>query len=228
MGQTCRKIADNENFQTFILFLILVVSATMGLETIPELAAGYESMFLAIHFFVQAVFVFEIAVRWLAHAPQYKIFFCYRWNIFDFVIVVLSFLPTLGAFALIARLLRVFRVFSVSDHLRGFIERLRCTLDEIIYLFLMIMVLSYIFIVSGLYLFAEIDPKHWATLGTATLSVFHMFFLQDLTTYTQPILAESSAYLIYFIVFYFTFIFLFFSALVAAIAQEIKGERKTL
>lgn len=227
MTNLCKKISNNENFQTFILFLILVVAVSMGLEAVPQLADDFGELFLVIHYLTQAVFALEIIVRVGAHAPHFRNFFSSKWNVFDFVVVVSSFIPSIGGFALIGRLLRVLRitrVFSVSPHLRGFIQRLKCTLDEILYVGLIITVFAYIFSVAGHYLFVEIDPQHWGSLRNSVLSVFHLMLFQDVRQYTEPLTTISLGYLMYFLLFYFLLISLLFSAVVAATAQELVDE----
>jgi voltage-gated sodium channel len=227
MNNFCLKISDNEDFQTFILFLILIVAGSMGLETIPQLADDFGEFFLGVHFTAQVIFVLEIIVRVGAHAPRFKAFFNSKWNVFDFVIVLSSFMPGVGGFALIGRLvrvLRVTRVFSVSQHLRGFIQRLSCTLDEIFYVALIIAIIGYIFTLAGHYLFIEIDPQHWGSLRDSALTVFHLMLFQDVRKYTDPLSTASLGYMMYFLLFYFSLVSLFFSTLVAAISQEIVSE----
>jgi voltage-gated sodium channel len=229
MANFCRRISENENFQTFILFLILAVAISMGLEAIPQLADDFGIFFIGLHYVAQAVFAFEIIVRIGAYAPSFRSFFYSKWNFFDFVIVLFSFAPNIGGFALVGRLLRtlrVFRIFSVSPHLRGFIDRLKCTFDEIAYVGLIVTVLGYIFTIAGFYLFVEVDPQHWGNLRLSAFSVMHLLLFQNLSEYTKPVTAVSFAYLAYFLIFYLTFVSLFFSALVAAITQEVVQEAK--
>lgn len=221
-----QNFAVSERFQTFILFLILVTAISMGVETVPDLADAYGSFFLFLHYFAQVVFAFEICVRLLAFTPNFGKFFKDSWNTFDFLIIGASFLPGIGSFALIARLLRVLRVLrvlSVSDHLRGFMERLKESFDEIAYASVIIFVLGYIFIISGHYLFFEIDTAHWGTLGNATMSVFYLLLFQDVQSFVAPLVKASKGYLVFFLLFYFVFVSLFISVITTAITQAIKG-----
>lgn len=63
MTHIFKKIASDEQFQTFILFLIVVNAMSIGLETVPEVANSYETFFLILDYATQAVFTFEICVR---------------------------------------------------------------------------------------------------------------------------------------------------------------------
>lgn len=224
MGKLCKSIANSESFQSLILFLILLTAASMGLETVPELMDRYDWLFAILFIVTQVVFAFEIVVRLMAHSPNFRGFFNDFWNTFDFTIVTISFLPGIGSFALIARLLRVLRVLrvlSVSDRMRGFIDRLDESVDELVYSAIILLVLGYIFSIAGHYSFFECDPAHWATLGRSALSVFYLMLLQDVPSYVGPALEFSKLAIFYFLIFYLTMISFFISVINAAIAQSV-------
>lgn len=213
----CRHVADSERFQTFILFLILLTSASIGLETIPEMVEQFDLFFLAMYYVAQAVFTFEIFVRVMAHAPAVTYFFKRRSNTFDFLIVTLSFLPGIGSFALVARTLRILRIFSVSNRMRVFLDRLKDSFDEAVYTAFVTLIVGYIFAISGFYLFSVIDPAHWETLSKSAVSVFYLLLLQDIPAIAGPLLQASMAYFFYFLLFYFVFVSLFISVIAACV-----------
>jgi voltage-gated sodium channel len=59
---------------------------------------------------VVAVFIIEAALRLIAVYPRPQKYFRDGWNCFDFVILILSVLPTTGHFSTIARLIRLLRI----------------------------------------------------------------------------------------------------------------------
>lgn len=208
MIKLCRKLADSEAFQSFILCLILLTAVSMGAETVPHLADGFGSLFLFLDYFAQAVFAFEICVRLLAFAPKFSKFFKDSWNTFDFVIVGASFLPGIGSFALVARLLRVLRVLrvlSASGRLRAFMDRLKESLDEVALAGIVVAILGYIFTISGHHLFSEIDAAHWGSFSSAMTSTFYLLLFQDVQSFVAPVVKASEGYLIFFLLFYFAF-----------------------
>lgn len=227
MINLCRKIAESETFQSFILLIILLTAVTMGLETVPELSDQAGNFFYYFDIIGQAIFVFEISVRIIAFAPGFGKFFSEFWNTFDFTIVAASLLPGVGSFIIIARLLRAFRllrVVSVSDKLRGFINRLHESLDEVVYTSLLSSVLTYIFSISGHYLFFEIDPANWGSLSKSFLSVFYLILLQDLKSFVSPLVSHSAFSIFYFIIFYIVFFGLALSVINAAITQSVRDK----
>jgi voltage-gated sodium channel len=78
----------------------------------------YGGLFELVDLVVQTIFVGEIAIRLLAHWPGLGRFFRDGWNVFDLTVVAASLLPEAGAFAMVARLLRVTRLVSVFPELR--------------------------------------------------------------------------------------------------------------
>jgi voltage-gated sodium channel len=86
MIDLCRRLAGSRRFQNAILAVIVANAALIGLETSPALWERHGPLFHALNFAVQAIFVAEIAVRLLAHAPRVDRFFRDVWNVFDFAI----------------------------------------------------------------------------------------------------------------------------------------------
>jgi voltage-gated sodium channel len=219
----CKRIADDESFQAFIFFLILVTAITMGLETVPELALRYASFFEVLFWATQLVFAVEITIRMLAYSPRVFSFFGERRNVFDFIVVAVSFLPGVGNFAIVARLLRIMRivrVMSTSDRLRDFSRRLSTSFDEAIYTFILTLVFVYIFALSGHSLFLDADPSHWESLGRSAVTVMYLLLLQDVPLVMEPLINVSVASVLFFVIFYATFSGLALCALGAVHAQE--------
>ncbi len=85
--------------------------------------------------FVTIYFIFEIAIKMIAE-KKFKNFFKNSWNVFDFVIVVVTLLPLeQSGFAAIGRVLRVFRVlrlFTSRPELKAIIDMLIKSIPSII------------------------------------------------------------------------------------------------
>jgi voltage-gated sodium channel len=232
MTAFCKRVTTSDFFLSLILALIVVNAIFMGLETVPAIGDTYTGFFEIFSLISQIIFIAEIILRIGACLPEWRSFFKYFWNSFDFMVVALSLLPMVGPFALVARLLRVLRVLrlvSSSDHLRKFVERLSDAFDEIAFSSLVTAVLGYIFSLSGYYLFSEIDPGHWGGLGKAGLSVFYLLLLQDVGGIVAPLVQAHAAHIFYFLLFYVVWFGLVLSVVAAAISQstqESKGEKR--
>lgn len=88
-----RHIAENEFLQSCILFLILVNAGLLGLMTYPSFSGSYRDYSEIILSISQVVFTIEIVIRIVVYAPNYKKFFAEFSNIFDFIIIIISFIP---------------------------------------------------------------------------------------------------------------------------------------
>ncbi len=202
----CKKVAENENFQSTILLIILINALFLWLETSNEIMSSYSNLIVKVLVWSQIIFVWEIVIRILAYWPNsYKNFFGEFWNRFDFIIVLCSFLPEIGwivTVVRILRILRILRVFSVSDRLRNYFDSLKTLPSSILMGSGIYLVLTYTIAIMGYYLFANIDPSHWWTLWLAFESVVFMTLLQDVRWIFDLVLKESLLYLLFIISFY--------------------------
>ena len=130
---------------------------------------------------VQVVFVCEIAVRLLAHAPRVHRFFLDGWNVFDFTIVALSLSPVAGSFATVARLarlLRALRVVSALPELRLIVATMLRSIPSLANVVVLLGLILYVYAVVGVHLFGGADPGHWGTLPRAGLTLFEILTLR--------------------------------------------------
>ncbi|MCI0347646.1 MAG: ion transporter, partial [Chloroflexi bacterium] len=96
MINLARQIAGRHAFQNFILIVIFLTAAIIGLETSATLTARYGPVFDGIEVLVQTIFILEIAIRLLAYWPRPLRFFADGWNVFDLAVVTASLLPQAG------------------------------------------------------------------------------------------------------------------------------------
>lgn len=208
MGTWCRRIAQSDGFEDFILCLIVINAALLGLETSKTLELRYGEIFYYAFLFSQLIFVAEIVIRLLAYAPRFPDFFRNAWNVFDFVVVAASLIPAVGGFALIARIARLFRVvriLSVSDEMRSFIEGMSRTFGLLAKTTVLLGVLGYMFAISGYYLFSEGAPQSWGTLGDSFRSVFFLALLQRVPEFVAEVPTGDLLGKLFFPIFYLVY-----------------------
>ena len=75
LATTCHKLSESKTFQDFILGVIVFTAVIMGLETYAPLQAAYGLLLHGLNIVIQAIFVFEIGIRVLAHWPRLGSFF---------------------------------------------------------------------------------------------------------------------------------------------------------
>ena len=231
MTAWCRKVAEKEAFQSFIIAVIVFNAVVIGLETSQGLMAAYGWLFHFLNLAVQAIFIFEIAVRMLAHWPRLSRFFRDGWNVFDFTVVALSLLPVAGPFATVARLARVARVtrlVSVSPNLRLIVDTMLRSIPSMAHVVTLLAVVLYVYAILGYYLFAAVAPAHWGGLGTALLSLFQILTLEGWNEMQQATMAVHSWSWIYFTSFVVIGVFVFTNLFIAVLInnlQSVKAEQ---
>ncbi len=220
-----RKIANNHAFQNFVLVVILVNAILVGLETSEDLVRNYGWLFDAMNFTIQAIFVFEIAVRILACGPNFLRFFRDGWNIFDFVIVIFAMLPAGGQFATVARLarlMRVVRLVSIFPELRLIVGTMLRSLSSMGNVILLLSLVMYVYAVLGYHLFSERDPENWGSLGLALLTLFEILTLEGWVELQNIGMEESSWVWLFYASYVMLAVFIVVNLFIAVVINNLE------
>lgn len=172
-------------FRNFILGLIVLSGIIVGIETYPELHNRYLSLFHAIDRLIIWIFVTELALKMLTQSPRFWRFFADPWNIFDFIIVAVCFIPNTDTHFFtvlrLARILRVFRLISVLPKLQVLVNALLKSIPSMGYVVVLLSIVFYIYAVAGSFLFSKTDPAHFGSLHVSMISLFKVLTLEGWT-----------------------------------------------
>ena len=229
MVDLCRRIASNRHFQTAILAVIVANAVLIGLETSPALWERYGGLFDALNLAVQVVFVGEIAVRLLAHAPRVHRFFLDGWNVFDFTIVALSLLPVAGPFATVARLarlLRALRVVSALPELRLIVATMLRSIPSLANVIVLLGLILYVYAVVGVHLFAGIDPPNWGSLPRAGLTLFEILTLEGWVDLMDASLGATPWAWVYYVSFVVLAVFVVINLFIAIVINNLEAAKR--
>jgi voltage-gated sodium channel len=179
---------EHNQFDNFILFVILIAAILIGFETEPWLVTQFHYQFHLADIIILCIFIFEIILKMLAHGLKPWKYFHDPWNLFDFSIVIISFLPYIlthgqddtHAFTALriirlVRAVRVFRVFRVITHIKQLqiiVETLIKSIPSLIYVIILLGIFFYIYSVIGVFLFGQYDHNHFGNLQSAVLTMF--------------------------------------------------------
>ncbi|WP_337868367.1 ion transporter [Meiothermus sp.] len=175
------RLVASAAFNRFITAVIVLAAILVGLETYPSLMARYGPALHLLNNLVLAIFALEVLLRMGALWPRPLRYFLDGWNVFDFLIVVGSLLPGLGAYAVAARLLRLLRVLRLIrtlPDLQIILGALLRSIPSIGYVLLLMLLLLYVYAVAGVFLFGANDPFHFGNLHTALLTLFSILTLE--------------------------------------------------
>ena len=171
-------------FQNGILLLILLAAALVGIETYPRTVEHYGTLLHGMDKIVLWLFVLEAVLKMAQHGRHWHRYFKDPWNIFDFTIVVVCFLPVNAQYAAVlrlARILRALRLVSVVPQLQLIVGSLIKSLPSMMYVSILLMLMFYVYAVMGVFLWSGNDPVHFRDLQTSMLSLFRVVTLEDWT-----------------------------------------------
>ncbi|MCH2329987.1 MAG: ion transporter, partial [Roseibacillus sp.] len=154
----------------------------VGMETSAPLMTELGSTIEVLNNIVLYIFVAEILLKMTAAAPKPWRFFYDGWNVVDFLIVAVCFVPFGGGFAPVLRLFRLFRTLrlvSVIPRLQLIVSALLRCLPSMFYVSILLFLVFYIYAVAGTMLFGANDPVHFGGLWTSMLSLFRVVTLED-------------------------------------------------
>lgn len=149
----------------------------VGLETSPSLVAQHATLFHVFDVFIMGVFVAELLIKMAAQRFRLLTFFKDPWNVFDFVIVVSSFLPIGGhqvAVLRLIRLLRVLRLIKALPQMRLLVSALLKSIPSMSSIFLLIGLIFYVYGVAATFIFGPNDPVNFGTLTDSMITLFQV------------------------------------------------------
>lgn len=225
-----QKIRDNKIFELFVISVIIFSSLMIGIRTY-HLPSPIETTLIALDYAVTLFFVIEITIR-MAAEDRFRDFFKKGWNIFDFVIVVVSLIPLDDSeYALVARMLRLFRVMrliSFIPELRVLVSALISALPRMGYVALLMFIIFYLYAVIGNMLYSQLNPTLWGDLGVSLLTLFRVATFEDWTDVMYEAMTLYSLSWIYFITFIFFSAFVFLNMMIGIVVEVLDEEHKKM
>lgn len=161
-----------------ILAVIVFNAIILGLETSDVVMQKAGRLILTLDSLCLAIFSAEIAAKLFAQGRQ---FFRKGWNLFDFIIVSVAFIPSGQGLSVLRalRILRVLRVISVAPSLRRVVEGFVTALPGMGSVFVLMGIIFYIGAVMTTKLFGAAFPEWFGTIGRSGYSLFQIMTLES-------------------------------------------------
>lgn len=175
-----------KQLEYFIMFVIVLSSIAIGLETDTDLETKFGFAFRVLDVVILGIFSIEAILKILAEGNKPLRYFSSAWNLFDLFILIICVVPyfisnqdthifaTLRILRL-ARALRVFRVFRLITQLRPLqilVESLIKSIPSLLYVVLLMTIIFYVYSIVGVFLFKDNDIEHFGSLGVTMLTLF--------------------------------------------------------
>eukprot|EP00794_Sanderia_malayensis_P014958 gene14959-16499_t len=226
------KVTTTSIFNGFVMFIILMNSLVVGLETITKLKRDHAATFSTLNGIFLFIYTSEFILKVYSEPKGY---WKSSYNIFDFTVLVLSYVQVVldnlqvdeGSLEVLRllRVIRALRTISFVEGLQVLVTALIVTIRKSVVNVVVLLVLLMIFFgVVGYYIFGYDDTgdkERWGSLSGAMLTLF-TFVTADGWTQIQKRLDEKFSYSQWFtVIFIFLGHFIFTNLFIGIIIMNI-------
>ena len=202
-----------------ITYTAIVLNAVvLFLLSFPEIDSNTKQLLLCLDTFFVLFFIAEAVVKIKSYKSN--IYFKDKWNLFDFIIVVLSLpsllmplIPSLPdlSFLLLLRLLRLFRLFrffGFVPHLKQLIEGLGRAFRASLFVLIALVLYNFILALFSCHLFGKYSVEHFGDPIISFYTIFQMFTLEGWNDIPAIIALNSNETVAAWCRLYFVFVVL--------------------
>ena len=218
-----RRLVESAPFQAAVLALVLINAVLLGMETLAPVRAAIGPEILAFDRVIVVLFAVEIVIRIYAAPAAY---FRNGWNIFDFVIVVISLLAASSGLAAVRafRVLRVLRIVTVIPRMRLVASALLDSIPGIASVGIVIVLIVYVFAVIGANLYGGDHPTIFGDVFAAMYTLFQVMTLEGWAEIASEVAATHPRSWMFFLAFVLIATFTMLNLFVAIVVKTVEEE----
>lgn len=223
MREKLTKFIEHKITQKFIIFVIIFNSIILGMMTYNSLMEQFGHTLYLLCDVCVWIFTVELFIKLYVYKKQ---FFKDGWNIFDFFIVVISWVPTGGVFSSfrvfrILRTLRALRLITQLEKLRVIVQAIIDSIPNVGWASLLLMLIFYIFAIMGTTLYGHDFPVEFGSLGKSMFTLFQIMTLEAWADIARDIMDKFQGSWIYFISFILVSSFIVMNVIVGVVVNAI-------
>lgn len=175
-----QRFGEGDLFRLVMLAMIVLNSVQIGVQTDDNLSQRANDVFILVDYVFLTIFSVEILFKWFY---SFTDFWKSSWNIFDCLIVLLSYLGSVLPFlsnASVLRSIRVIRTFrtlrsiNILTGLQIVVQTIIDSIPDMINIIILLLIFMFIWAVCGVTLFGEYLPEYFGDLGTCMFTLFIM------------------------------------------------------
>ncbi len=169
---------ESSSVQSFIVAVILLNAAILGLETSPAIMAKWGGLLVALDKACLGIFMVEIGIKLYAYRGM---FWKSGWNVFDVAVVAIAVAPGAGAWAVLRslRVLRVLRLLTVIPSLRKVVAAFLHSIPGLAGVVAVMAIFFYTAGVLATKLFGTTYPDWFGNLGRSLYTLFQVMTLES-------------------------------------------------
>jgi voltage-gated sodium channel len=222
-----RVLVEHKRFQQFIIWVIVVNAITLGLETSHTVLREFGGLLHVADHVMLYIFTVELVLRLYAHGPR---FFRDSWNVFDFVIVAISLIPSSGPFSVLRalRILRALRLISAVPAMRRVVSGLLAAVPGMASIGALLALVIYVAAVMATKLFGTISPEYFGDLPTTLFTLFQTMTGEAWPDIAREVMAAAPLAWIFFVIYIlissFAVLNLFIAVIVSGMEKSVTSE----
>ena len=217
------SIVESRAFNLLITIVIVINAIVLGLETSPRVMSAAGPVLLAIDAAALWIFTFEIGLKlWLYRSR----FLRDGWNIFDFAIVAIAWLPAAGPLAVLRalRILRVLRLMSIVPQMRTVVGALFKALPGMGSILAVLILVFYVAAVMATKLFGAAFPAWFGSIGASMFSLFQIMTLESWSMgIVRPVMEVHPGAWLFFVPFIVVTTFTVLNLFIALIVNSMQS-----
>ena len=196
----------------------------MGLKTYRYIIEQFEFILSLLDLIFSIIYVFEISAKIIFLRLKYL---KDGWNIFDIIIVILSFVgnvPSLYSLRSL-RFIRVFRSIRLVNHakpLQRILSALIKSISKLAWTGVMLVLIYYVYAILGVHFFGDHFHEWFGNFGKSAYSLFQIMTLESWSMgIARPVIAVYPFAWIYFVSYVILSSFIIMNVVVGIIVSEI-------
>lgn len=229
MSERLTRIVGANWFTTVVLVVIVVNAVALGLETYSGVERRFGDELGVVNDVCLAIFVVELGLRIAAYGSRPWAFFRDGWNLFDFAVVAIAFVPGIresSTLLRLARLARVVRIVRLFPDLRVLLAGVWRSLPPLFAIALATGMLLFVYGMVGWTLFHDELPDDWGNIGRAMLTLFVMLTLENFPVYMDAGMEVHPWSWVYFVSFILIAAFVVINVLIGIVLNSMEEARE--
>jgi voltage-gated sodium channel len=225
----CRAILAHRRFQVLSMSVIVLNGAVLGAMTFPAAVATAGEFLHWVDYVCLGFFTLEVIAGILSFGRRPWRYFRDGWNVFDFAIVVASFLPGVRENVTILRMLRlarIVRIFRNLPSLRLILVAAGKAIPKSAGVMALTGLVMYLWAMIGWIAFSNTDEEHFGTVGKALLNLFQLVAFDDMGNVIRDSMANNPWTMPYYVVFILFGAFILVNIMIGVVLASMEEAQK--